>query len=96
MSCLQTASSIDWISDTLFQGYTDLQSLIKSLDHRGIASDTVYSQARLPADSLQPAVVSRKEISPPKRLMRRKVLYWVAESSGTNRTTQLALLPAQA
>ena len=25
---------IDWISDTLFQGYTNLQSLVKCLDHR--------------------------------------------------------------
>ena len=38
---------IDWISDTLSQGYTNLQSLVKCLDHRGIASDTVCSQARL-------------------------------------------------
>ena len=28
---------IDWISDTLSQGYTNLQSLVKCLDHRGIA-----------------------------------------------------------
>ncbi len=40
-------SLIDWISDTLSQGYTNLQSLVKCLDHRGIASDTVCSQARL-------------------------------------------------
>jgi len=38
---------IDWISDTLSQGYTNLQSLVKCLDHRGIASDTVRIQARL-------------------------------------------------
>jgi hypothetical protein len=25
---------IDWISDTLSQGYTNLQSLVKCLDHR--------------------------------------------------------------
>ena len=30
---------IDWISDTRSQGYTDLQSLVKCLDHR----DVVYS-----------------------------------------------------
>ena len=34
-------SLIDWISDTLHQGYTNLQSLVQRLDHRGIASDTV-------------------------------------------------------
>ncbi len=34
-------------TDTLSQGYTNLQSLVKCLDHRGIASDTVCSQARL-------------------------------------------------
>ena len=39
------ASLIDWISDTLSQGYTHLQSLVKCLDHRGIASITVCSQA---------------------------------------------------
>ena len=27
---------ICWISDTLSQGYTDLQSLLKCLDHRGV------------------------------------------------------------
>ena len=32
---------IDWISDTLSQGYTHWQSLVKCLDHRDIASDTV-------------------------------------------------------
>ena len=39
---------IGWISDTLSQGYTDLQSLVKCLDHRGIVLvlDTVCSQAR--------------------------------------------------
>ena len=37
-------SMIDWISDTLSQGHTNLQSLVKFLDHRGIASDTVCSQ----------------------------------------------------
>ena len=34
-------SLIYWISDTLSQGYTNLQSLVKCLDHRGIASDTI-------------------------------------------------------
>ena len=38
---------LDWISDILSQGYTDLQSLVKCLDRRGVASDTVCSQARL-------------------------------------------------
>ena len=44
---LQTAhdhklvSLIDWISDILSQGYNNLQSLVKCLDHRGTASDTV-------------------------------------------------------
>ena len=38
---------IDWISDTLSQGYTTLQSLVKCLDHRGIVSNTVCIQARL-------------------------------------------------
>ena len=39
---------ICWISDTLSQGYTDLQSLLKCLDHRGIVLvlDTRCSQAR--------------------------------------------------
>ena len=41
------ASLIDWVSDTLSQGYTNLQSLAKCLEHRSIASDTVCSQARL-------------------------------------------------
>jgi len=31
---------IDWTSDTRSQGYTNLQSLVKRLDHRDIASDT--------------------------------------------------------
>ncbi len=31
------ASLIDWISDTRSQGYTDLQSLLKCLDHREVA-----------------------------------------------------------
>ena len=37
-----------WISDTLSQGYTDLQSLVKCLDDRGIVLvlDTICSQAR--------------------------------------------------
>ncbi len=40
-------SSIDWISDTRSQGYTELQSLVKCLDHRGIVLvlDTVCIQA---------------------------------------------------
>ena len=38
---------IYWIPDTLSQGYNNLQTLVKCLDHRGIASDTVCSQARL-------------------------------------------------
>jgi len=38
-------SLIDWISDLLSQGYTDLESLAKCLDHRGIVSHTVCSQA---------------------------------------------------
>ena len=40
-------SLIDSISDTLSQGHPNLQSLVKCLDHRGTASDTVCSQARL-------------------------------------------------
>ncbi len=40
-------SLIDWISDTLSQGYTDLQSLVKCLDHRDIVSDTGCSQAKV-------------------------------------------------
>ncbi len=36
-------SLIDWISDTRSQGCTDLQSLVKCLDHRGIVLDTVYA-----------------------------------------------------
>ena len=42
-------SLIDWISDTRSQGYINLQSLVKCLDHRGVASGTytVCSQARL-------------------------------------------------
>ncbi len=40
-------SLTDWISDTLSQGYANLQSLVKCLGHRDIASDTVCSQARL-------------------------------------------------
>ena len=40
-----TTSLIDWISDTRSQGYTDLQSLVKCLDHRGfvLVLDTVCS-----------------------------------------------------
>ncbi len=33
-------SLIDWISDAFSQGYTNLQSLNKCLDHRGVASNT--------------------------------------------------------
>ena len=40
-------SLINWISDTLSQGYTSLQSLVKCLDHRNIVSDTVCSQAKV-------------------------------------------------
>ena len=36
-------SLLDWISDTLSQGYANLQSLVKCLDHTGIVSDTVCS-----------------------------------------------------
>ena len=38
---------IDWISDALSQGYTNLQSLVKCLDHKNIVSDTVCSQAKI-------------------------------------------------
>ena len=41
------ASLIDWISDTLSQEYTNLQSLLKCLDHTNIVSDTVCSQAKV-------------------------------------------------
>jgi len=46
MSLHVTISLIDWISDILSQGYTNLQSLVKCLDHRNIVSDTVCSQAK--------------------------------------------------
>ena len=46
-TAMEAISLIDWISDTLSQGYTNLQSLVECLDHRGIASDTAYSQARV-------------------------------------------------
>ena len=36
-----------WVSDTFCQGYTNLQTLVKCLDHRGIVSDTACSQGRL-------------------------------------------------
>ena len=44
IAILSVHSLIDWISDTRSQGCTDLQSLVKCLDHRGIvlALDTVY------------------------------------------------------
>ena len=35
---IDTHSLIDWISDTRSQGYTNLQSFVKSLDDKGIAS----------------------------------------------------------
>ena len=38
---------IDWISDTLSQGYINLQSLVKCLGHRSIVSDAVCSQAKV-------------------------------------------------
>lgn len=38
---------LDCISETLFQGYTTLQSLVQCMSHRGIASGTSCSQARL-------------------------------------------------
>ena len=38
-------SSIDWISEKVSQKYTDMQSLVKCLDHRVIVSDTACSQA---------------------------------------------------
>jgi len=40
-------SLTDWMSDTRSQGYTDLQSLVKCLDHRVIVSDTACSQAKV-------------------------------------------------
>ena len=48
--CFKTGmlhSLIDWITDTRSQGCTDLQSLVKCLDHRGIVLklDTVYTHA---------------------------------------------------
>ena len=36
-------SLIDWISDTRPQGYTDLQSLVKCLDHRCCGRDNMQS-----------------------------------------------------
>ena len=33
------SGSLDWDTDTLCQRYTTLHSLVKCLDHRGIASD---------------------------------------------------------
>ena len=38
-------SLIVWISDTHFQGHTDLQSLVKCLERRGVASGLVCSFA---------------------------------------------------
>ena len=40
---------MEWISGTLSQGYTDLQSWLKCLDHSGVVLvlDTVCSQARV-------------------------------------------------
>ena len=40
-------SLTDWMSDTRSQGYTDLQSRVKCLDHRVIVSDTACSQAKV-------------------------------------------------
>lgn len=37
---------VDRISDSLSQGYTNLQSMVIFLDHRAIASDTVRTHAR--------------------------------------------------
>ena len=45
--CFCKFSLIDWISDTRSQGYTDLQSLVKCLDHRDFVSDTACSQAKV-------------------------------------------------
>ena len=47
MSTLLLDSLIDWISGTLSQGYTNLQSLVKCLGHRHIVSDPVCSQAKV-------------------------------------------------
>jgi len=47
VAALLCISLIDWISDTQSQGYTDLQSLVKCLDHRDIVSDTACSQAKV-------------------------------------------------
>jgi hypothetical protein len=49
-TCLPGVSLIDWISDTRSQGCTNLQSLVKCLDHRDIVSDTVCSQAKVALD----------------------------------------------
>jgi len=38
-------SLIDWILDTRSQGYTDLQSLVKCLDHRDIQAKVVLGCA---------------------------------------------------
>ncbi len=40
-------SLIDWISDTRSQGYANLQSLVKCLDHRGIQPQQCESSARI-------------------------------------------------
>ena len=37
---------IYWVSDTLSQGYTNLQSLVNRLDYKDFASDAVCSKAR--------------------------------------------------
>ena len=50
LSCaraIRLLSLTGWISDTLSQGYTDLQSLVKCLDHRNSVSDTGCSQAKV-------------------------------------------------
>ena len=45
-----------WISDTRSHGSTDLQSLVKCLDHRGPVSvlNAVYSQARVVLEDMLP------------------------------------------
>ena len=54
---------LDWISDTRSQGYTDLQSLVKCLDHRNIVSDTACSQARVVLGSENSSVVFASGVS---------------------------------
>ena len=40
VACLKQVSLVDWISDTCPQGYTDVQSLVKCLDHRYCGRDS--------------------------------------------------------